>query len=160
MKKIICYDLLLQVPFCKDESVQLFRVAFCRSDFLQNPYSSRNCQKYFYQCSIQTLQFLCFLYNICYRQKFIPEQKLLVWFVYQAITVITQGHLYYWSDLSWWWKTKLWPFGVMCFCLLSYLILIQNTLYLHSTHTRRYFGKQEGLEGWTQYITYLSHFQV
>ena len=31
-KKIICYDLLLQVPLCEDESVQLFRVAFCRSD--------------------------------------------------------------------------------------------------------------------------------
>ena len=39
-KKIICYDLLLQVPLCEDESVQLFRVAFCRSDFLQNPYFS------------------------------------------------------------------------------------------------------------------------
>ena len=26
--------------FCEDESVQLFRVAFCRSDFLQNPYFS------------------------------------------------------------------------------------------------------------------------
>jgi hypothetical protein len=37
-EKIVCYDLLLQVPFCEDESVQLFRVAFCRSDFLQNPY--------------------------------------------------------------------------------------------------------------------------
>ena len=37
---IVCYDLLLQVPFCEDEIVQLFRVAFCRSDFLQNPYFS------------------------------------------------------------------------------------------------------------------------
>ena len=27
-KKNECYDLLLQVPFCEDESVQLFRVAF------------------------------------------------------------------------------------------------------------------------------------
>ena len=35
---MVCYDLLLQVPFCEDESAQLFRVAFCRSDFLQNPY--------------------------------------------------------------------------------------------------------------------------
>ena len=35
-----CYDSLLQVPFCEDESVQLFRVAFFRSDFLQNPYFS------------------------------------------------------------------------------------------------------------------------
>ena len=33
-----CYDSLLQVPFCEDESVQLFRVAFFRRDFLQNPY--------------------------------------------------------------------------------------------------------------------------
>ena len=33
-----CYDSLLQVPFCEDESVQLFRVAFFRSDFFQNPY--------------------------------------------------------------------------------------------------------------------------
>ena len=39
-EKIICYDSLLQVPFCEDESVQLFRVAFFRSDFLQNPYFS------------------------------------------------------------------------------------------------------------------------
>ena len=38
MKKIVCYDSLLQVPFCEDESVQLFRIAFFRSDFLQNPY--------------------------------------------------------------------------------------------------------------------------
>ena len=35
-----CYDSLLQVPFCEDESVQLFRVAFFRSDFFQNPYFS------------------------------------------------------------------------------------------------------------------------
>ena len=28
----------LQVPFCEEKSVQLFRVAFFRSDFLQNPY--------------------------------------------------------------------------------------------------------------------------
>jgi hypothetical protein len=40
LKKIICYDSLLQVPFCEDESVQLFRVAFFRTDFLQNPYFS------------------------------------------------------------------------------------------------------------------------
>ena len=38
MKKIICYDSLLQVPFCKEKSVQLFRVAFLRRDFFQNPY--------------------------------------------------------------------------------------------------------------------------
>ena len=37
-----CYDLLLHVPFSEDESVQLFRVAFCRSDFFQNPYFSRS----------------------------------------------------------------------------------------------------------------------
>ena len=37
---MVCYDLLLQLPFCEDESVQLFRVAFWRSDFLQNPYFS------------------------------------------------------------------------------------------------------------------------
>ena len=30
----------MQVPFCEDKSVQLFRVAFFRSDFLQNPYFS------------------------------------------------------------------------------------------------------------------------
>ena len=39
-EKIICYDLLLQVPLCEDESVQLFRVAFFRIDFFQNPYFS------------------------------------------------------------------------------------------------------------------------
>ena len=33
-----CYDSLLQVPFCEEKSVQLFRVAFFRRDFLQNPY--------------------------------------------------------------------------------------------------------------------------
>ena len=33
-----CYDSLVQVPFSEDESVQLFRVAFFRSDFFQNPY--------------------------------------------------------------------------------------------------------------------------
>ena len=37
-----CYDSLVQVPFCEDESVQLFRVAFCQSDFLQNPYFSED----------------------------------------------------------------------------------------------------------------------
>ena len=31
---------LVQVPFCEDESVQLFRVAFFRRDFFQNPYFS------------------------------------------------------------------------------------------------------------------------
>ena len=31
---------VVQVPFCEDESVQLFRVAFFQSDFLQNPYFS------------------------------------------------------------------------------------------------------------------------
>ena len=35
-----CYDLLLQVPFCEEKSVQLFRVAFFRKDFLQNQYFS------------------------------------------------------------------------------------------------------------------------
>ena len=30
----------IQVPFCEDKSVQLLRVAFFRSDFLQNPYFS------------------------------------------------------------------------------------------------------------------------
>ena len=35
-----CYDSLVQVPFCEDESVQLFRVAFFRIDFFQNPYFS------------------------------------------------------------------------------------------------------------------------
>ena len=30
----------IQVPFCDEKSVQLFRVAFFRSDFLQNPYFS------------------------------------------------------------------------------------------------------------------------
>ena len=28
----------MQVPFCEEKSVQLVRVAFFRSDFLQNPY--------------------------------------------------------------------------------------------------------------------------
>ena len=28
----------IQVPFCEEKSVQLVRVAFYRSDFLQNPY--------------------------------------------------------------------------------------------------------------------------
>ena len=37
-------DLLLQVPFCEEKSVQLFRVAFFRSDLLQNPYFSKNIQ--------------------------------------------------------------------------------------------------------------------
>ena len=37
-----CYDSLVQVPFCEDENVQLFRVAFFRRDFFQNPYFSRN----------------------------------------------------------------------------------------------------------------------
>ena len=41
---------------------------------------------------------------------------------------IGYSNLYYWSDHSWWWKTKLWPLGVLCFCLLSYLILIQKRL--------------------------------
>ena len=41
-KRNVCYDSLLQVPFCEDESVQLFRVAFFRSDLLQNPYFSSN----------------------------------------------------------------------------------------------------------------------
>ena len=30
----------IQVPFCEEKSVQLVRVAFFRSDFLQNPYYS------------------------------------------------------------------------------------------------------------------------
>ena len=30
--------IVLQVPFCEEKSVQLVRVAFFRSDFLQNPY--------------------------------------------------------------------------------------------------------------------------
>ena len=30
----------MQVPFCEDECVQLFRVAFFRIDFFQNPYFS------------------------------------------------------------------------------------------------------------------------
>ena len=30
----------IQVPFCEEKSVQLVRVAFFRSDFLQNPYFS------------------------------------------------------------------------------------------------------------------------
>ena len=30
----------IEVPFCDEKSVQLFRVAFFRSDFLQNPYFS------------------------------------------------------------------------------------------------------------------------
>ena len=38
-----CYDSLIQVPFCEDESVQLFRVAFFRRDFFQNPYFSSSC---------------------------------------------------------------------------------------------------------------------
>ena len=38
LKKNVCYDSLLQVPFCEEKSVQLFRVAFFQSDFLQNPY--------------------------------------------------------------------------------------------------------------------------
>ena len=38
MKKIVCYDSLLQVPFYEEKSVRLFRVAFFRSDFLKNPY--------------------------------------------------------------------------------------------------------------------------
>jgi hypothetical protein len=33
-----CYDSLVQVPFCEDESVQLFRVTFFQIDFFQNPY--------------------------------------------------------------------------------------------------------------------------
>ena len=40
LKKIVCYDSLLQVPFCEEKSVQLFRVTFFQSDFLQNPYFS------------------------------------------------------------------------------------------------------------------------
>ena len=32
--------IVLKVPLCEEKSVQLFRVAFFRSDFLQNPYFS------------------------------------------------------------------------------------------------------------------------
>ena len=35
-------EVVLQVPLCEEKSVQLFRVAFFRSDFLQNPYFKRN----------------------------------------------------------------------------------------------------------------------
>ena len=35
----------LQVPFCEEKSVQLVRVAFFRSDFLQNPYFSKQNSK-------------------------------------------------------------------------------------------------------------------
>ena len=35
-----CYDSLLQVPFCEEKTVQLFRVAFFRRDFFRNPYFS------------------------------------------------------------------------------------------------------------------------
>ena len=35
---------ILQVPFCEEKSVQLVRLAFFRSDFLQNPYfSNKKC---------------------------------------------------------------------------------------------------------------------
>ena len=40
-----CYDSLVQVPFCEEKSVQLFRVAFFQKDFLQNPYFSESKNK-------------------------------------------------------------------------------------------------------------------
>ena len=43
MLKYGCIE--LQLPFCEEKSVQLVRVAFFRSDFLQNPYC-RAAQKY------------------------------------------------------------------------------------------------------------------
>ena len=42
-----CYDSLVQVPFCEDESVQLFRVAFFLRDFFQNPYFSTAAKLFF-----------------------------------------------------------------------------------------------------------------
>ena len=33
-------EVVLQVPLCEEKSVQLVRVAFFQSDFLQNPYFS------------------------------------------------------------------------------------------------------------------------
>ena len=41
LEKIVCYDSLLQVPFSEEKSVQLFRVAFSGSVYLQNPYFSK-----------------------------------------------------------------------------------------------------------------------
>ena len=60
--KIVCYDSLLQVPFCEEKRVQLFRVAFFRSDFLQNTYfsDSENLEtemSLFCCCAMQLLRF-------------------------------------------------------------------------------------------------------
>ena len=42
LKYGFCKKYTVQVPFCEDKSVQLLRVAFFQSDFLQNPYFSGN----------------------------------------------------------------------------------------------------------------------
>ena len=42
----------VQVPSYDEKSVQIFRIAFFRSDFLQNPYFSRN---RIYQCKVDTI---------------------------------------------------------------------------------------------------------
>ena len=38
LHKKVLTCIVLQVPFCEEKSVQLVRVAFFRSDFLQNQY--------------------------------------------------------------------------------------------------------------------------
>ena len=40
-------DKKVPLPFCEEKSVQLFRVAFFRSDFLQNPYFSTHFANWF-----------------------------------------------------------------------------------------------------------------
>ena len=53
-----CYDSLVQVPFCEGESVQLFRVAFFRSDFFQNPYFTKKIALQYVQCTFKLILLL------------------------------------------------------------------------------------------------------
>ena len=51
------FDILLQVLFCEEKSVQLSRVAFFQSDLLQNPYFRKTVVQHVY-LMINGIQFI------------------------------------------------------------------------------------------------------
>ena len=70
VEHIFLHCIVLQVPFCEEKSVQLVRVAFFRSDFLQNPYFSS------YTSNTQKLSILDIVgVHICESNSILPPAR-------------------------------------------------------------------------------------
>ena len=129
----------IQVPFCEGKSVQLVRVAFFRSDFLQNPYFSRKMRNYWHtwlseKIALRSCIWTCL--SSIFRRPFLTactevgRTRPCLTFLYVFSSILSFLQTWFTVDVTLCSKVKgLWAEKRTEFCLLEIIISSSSCFY-------------------------------